>query len=207
MSDFLGRLVARHEAGPSIVPRVVSRFEQPFATITWDSVMETAAQPAEQTPARPAAAFEHVGDPTKPEAQRAQSTPTLLKREPAERERPATSLPVWPAVTVRDRVTVESGLADGNSSGGDEPTARATPMPRSSRFMHELQPRTLSSHQLGGVMNESMPAEPNVVHVHIGLVEVHAVKPVAAAPLRAAKQRETPKPMSLDRYLSDRDRS
>ena len=47
----------------------------------------------------------------------------------------------------------------------------------------------------------AVPSEPDVVHVHIGRVEVRAIVP-APAPSRPAPRPARPAPLSLDRYLS-----
>ncbi len=47
----------------------------------------------------------------------------------------------------------------------------------------------------------AVPSEPDVVHVHIGRVEVRAIVP-APEPSRPAPRPARPAPLSLDRYLS-----
>jgi hypothetical protein len=52
----------------------------------------------------------------------------------------------------------------------------------------------------------AVPSEPDVVHVHIGRVEVRAIVP-APEPSRPAPGPARPAPLSLDRYLSGEGRT
>ena len=64
------------------------------------------------------------------------------------------------------------------------------------------QPASTRTLQYGPV-TQTTASQPNEVHVHIGRIEVIAVRePPAAAPARV--KRNGPQPMSLDEYLAKR---
>jgi hypothetical protein len=211
VSDFLARLTARHAdaAASPIVPRVSSRFEA-VAAPTLDVVdqevpasIRHTANAEEALVAEPRVTREIVD----------RSTSIAGDREPRAAADPAPVKPGLPTpVRIEqilkqvDTIVNAPQSSDARHEPGTQPRMVATPL------VPRIVPPRAAHQVLAGrsaVAHESVDeSEPTVIRVHIGRIDVRASMPAAERPrVRAAKAGEQAKPMSLDRYLSGKDRA
>ena len=215
MSGYLERLVGRH-AGPSAVrARAVSRFEgdlvgrsvgaDPWAPDGPPSAIATASPMRglrATTPDR--CRGTHGSDRAGDRA--------IGDRDGARRHR-------WVAADPSRRA-VHAVAGDRPAAAGSEPTIRPSPArhdaPARTRgpegttvvpvAIRRADPPPIGTPADGRAAPSrrsptAVPSEPDVVHVHIGRVEVRAIVP-APEPSRPAPRPARPAPLSLDRYLS-----
>jgi hypothetical protein len=210
MSDFLGRLAARHadSAMPAITPRAVSRFEPPAL-----SVVHAIAEPSLPTEARLPAS--RVLDSAVKSAERTISQIREPQFERTVREVTARPEPVEPVGPVQTRIeqilkhveTIVSApsAAEPTREVGREPQIVATPVVP--RIVNEPTPRQAVSARPAGNQPVADDSEPTVIRVHIGRIDVRASAGSGDRPRPRLKTADAPKPMSLDRSLCGKDRS
>lgn len=200
MSEYLRRLVERHARQlPAVRLRAASRFEGDLVGGLPEAELETeapaaaiAAFPVETPPPRAAPAHSglpaHAVEPTgraEPVGRQAAAEATVEPRAEPSRAEPA------PTVTLasRPRSSAKGGpppMEIRSQAAGRRPAGRRDALPsRHTRASSATNPHT----------------EPDVVHVHIGRVEVRAVV-AAPEPPRAVDRRPRLAPQSLERYLS-----
>ena len=215
MSSYLERLVGRHGGPAAVRARVVSRFEGdlvgrpvggdtsapegPPSAIATASSMETAAHPRADR-CRGIHGSRGAGD-------RAIGHRHGARRQQMGRDRPVAAEPSMPSPATDaprpERTDDPSGPARHDAPArtrGPEGTTvvpvtirRADPPPIGTPADGRAAPSRRSP--------TAVPSEPDVVHVHIGRVEVRAIVP-APEPSRPARRPARPAPLSLDRYLS-----
>jgi hypothetical protein len=219
VSGYLERLVGRH-AGPSAVrARVVSRFEgdlvgrpaggDPWApegsppAIATASSMETAAPPrplgaaTSAVPMAPAngrsvGAMARDGiDTSRPPRRAAPSMPSPATDVPRPERTDDPSGPARHDAPARTRGPEGTTVVPVTIRRADPP---AIGTPADGRARPSRRSPTV------------VPSEPDVVHVHIGRVEVRAIV-AAPEPSRPAPRPARPAPLSLDRYLSGEGRT
>jgi hypothetical protein len=209
MSGFLGRLTARHaeSATPAISPRAVSRFE-------------TSPLPVERA----------VAAPTRPESRSAApgiretpATPAERHVSPVEDQRrerslhePAVSATITEhVVPVRTRIeqilkSVETIVPTPAVVATPQASPRAQQIvatPVVPRTAHEPAPRQATHNRLAVNQPTTEDSDPTVIRVHIGRIDVRASATPADRPRPRSKAADAENPMSLDRYLSGKDRS
>ena len=209
MTDFLGRLAARNSESlpPALAPRAASRFEVSPLAIQHDAVEVTAApqlqRSAPKAPDAPRVTERRAAEVHEPSVPpTARSQPEDLR--PAER---ATPMRTRVEQILRDVETLVSvaPIAEPRREVVRERQIVASPVVPRIEKAPESRQITLARTGLTGSAPES---EPTVIRVHIGRVEVRSTPTPAERPrVRAAKQGDLPKPMSLDRYLSGKDRA
>jgi hypothetical protein len=214
MTGYLERLVGRHAGPPAVWPRPVSRFEgdhvgteigsetevrvsdrgpsaaAPKAIETAATVVATgttdAAFPTVASSGRSDGVAHDRIDGPRPAGAAASQAPSpatiapgprrsVRRSDRARRDEPATRRGQEGSTVAPVTIRRAGPPAIVVSTGGD-----ATPTRRSAGLA---------------------PPEPDVVHVHIGRVEVRAAVP-AREPSRPAPRPARPGPLSLDRYLS-----
>jgi hypothetical protein len=209
MSDFLGRLAARHaeSATPAITPRAVSRFEAPPLHEGHD--VAEASAPVESKPL-PARALE---TPTPLTPQRA--APAVDK--PFSQSVVAETSELTPvARSVPTRTRVEQILKEVERIVSSPPLAepraevvRGQQIAASPVVPRVIQPQEVRQASQVRATTKHVSAdesEPTVIRVHIGRIDVRATAPAPDRTRPRAKS-DAAKPMSLDRYLSGKDRA
>lgn len=211
MSDFLGRLTARHAEGSSsaIVPRAVSRFEAPALPVERDMAeqrtpVERAASPAPMTlpiidpsPRIPS----HVDDASRERA------PQNDRREPAPvRPVDSTSVRIEQMLKQVETITRSTSVAsEPTQEPSKQPIVTATPV--IPRLGPPVEPRPATPMRGLPVQTPAVDREPNVIRVHIGRIDVRANVPAVDRPRPRSTSSEKTKPMSLDGYLRGKDRA
>ena len=213
MSNFLSRLGARQAGEPAIRPRAVSRFE---TASTAASRPENALSGAEESilgapplqpapPGRPDGnrgdAIRNTSQQSKPSAGQLRHPGQLTSFAPQQTQRPS-----------QDRTAGESvgalAVAESDSASRHDSPNPTTPIitniaPVVAAPARPDARRDPSLRDAARADRDTAPREPDVVHVHIGRVEVRAVH---AAPERARTRTQTgaevERPLSLDRYLN-----
>ena len=210
MSDFFGRLTARHAESSSsqIVPRVMSRFETPGLEVRGElgesrSATETkpiAAIPVVQQPVMPDRRSEPKSRPV------AESVDRVLEPAVAPAER---AVPVQMRVEqilkhVETIVSSVRPVGEIRTENIREPAVPATPT--APRIVSSVQPRVDPSRP-----SITLPArggsDSTVIRVHIGRIDVRAASQPDRSRSSAAKSPELAKPMSLERYLGGKERA
>jgi hypothetical protein len=224
MSGFLERLIARHLDAASVRPRVASRFEDRAGAVVPDAPdPETAAAaphtwgaPVQEPAVSPrASTFDTTGraveglPPLAPPAdspgavsgtdRQGRSLPDasgLMRRSGGAAAAGAPSVDDLSTATARPLTPTPSPIVprDGPPAAGPGAVPAAAREPAgATRTPLERQPAARRS---------AAPARPvaDVVHVHIGRVEVRAVMPPPERP--RASRSKTPAALPLDRYLS-----
>jgi hypothetical protein len=214
MTGYLDRLVARHAREPAVHLRAPSRFEGDLVGGLVD-LGGAAAVPIEAGPGAPTATGDLRGVP--PGVPRDHRDHAAAADAHASRDDRAGR---------RSRAAVVAQRDDASSTGVP---AQATPPPSASSSGRRERPGPIEPHdkllatepiRVRGVLRRQLErqeaatvasgrrlaastrlAEPDVVQVHIGRVEVRAVV-APSEPARPATRPATPKPLSLDRYLS-----
>jgi hypothetical protein len=212
MSGYLQRLVERHtRERPSVRLRAPSRFEGELIGGLPEAEAEPAAPatplvpfPASAPPSPRATPVEHPGahadtaesvgradravSPVKGRAAAADTPAQPPRAEPS----PAGSAgtPTSPSPSAASTRPARQRSAPDRASGTRPPAG-----PRLTRHDAISPPHT--RRQVATTLSE----EPDVVHVHIGRVEVRAVV-AAREPSRPVDRRPRPAPLSLERYLS-----
>ena len=231
MSNFLSRLGARQTGEPAIRPRAVSRFEtastaasRPENALSGAEESILGAQPLQPaSPGRPDGnrgdAIRNTSQQSKPSAGQLRHPGQLLDDEIEQRLRDllngATRASFAPQQTERpsqDRTARESvgalAVAESNSASRHDSPNPTTPVitniaPVVAVAARPDARREPSLRDAARADRDTAPREPDVVHVHIGRVEVRAVH---AAPERARTRTQTgaevARPLSLDRYLN-----
>jgi hypothetical protein len=211
VSGYLARLVGRHMEPPVVRPRAVSRFEddlvggtiQPEAEPTDGPPTAAAAAPNAPVPVRKTS-HESTSDPAGPfigrSEDRSEAVPAAAPRQVG---RAATAVP-RPTAPTRPRRTddvPQRPPVDPPASRTARDTAAVTPV----AIRRAASPQMAASPSAGEPSARRHAGrasrEPDVVHVHIGRVEVKAMVPPKETP-RAAPRRARPAPLSLDRYLA-----
>jgi len=213
MSNFLSRLGARQTGEPAIRPRAVSRFETPS---TAASRPENALSGAEESilgaqPLQPASpgrpdgnrgdAIRNTSQQSKPSAGQLRHPGQLTSFAPQQTKRPSQD------PTARESVGALAVAESNSGSRHDSPNPTATIITNIAPVVAApARPdarRDPSLRDAARADRDTAPREPDVVHVHIGRVEVRAVH---AAPERARTRTQTgaevARPLSLDRYLN-----
>jgi hypothetical protein len=214
VSGYLERLVSRHAGPPAVRARVVSRFE---GDLVGRSVSADPWAPDGPPSATATAGSIEVSAAPQPVSDAAITVPTG----------PATGRPV--GATARDGIEASRPTRRATPSlpspATDPPRPERTDGPPGPAH-HDVLAGT-RSHEISTVVPvtirradppaigtpadgraalsrrsaTAMPSEPDVVHVHIGRVEVRATIP-APEPSRPAPRPARPAPLSLERYLS-----
>jgi hypothetical protein len=218
VSGYLERLVGRHVEPSAVRPRAVSRFEG-------DLVGGAGQVDTEEAEARPAAAAAAPEVFATPLGQAADVSTALPAEHPIGRpndrsaavrvdwpqpaETAATAVP-WPAALAAPPRTDDSPKRRRN----DEPAA---PLARDAPTVAPVAIRRAEPPGAVAPPNVGVPSarrsvvlpspKPDVVHVHIGRVEVRATVPTPEAPRPAPRPVRRPAPLSLDRYLAGERRS
>ena len=210
MSDFLGRLAARtSESAPAIAPRSVSRFESPSLAIQHDVVEAMSSAAPRTSSATTVDAPPAIAEPRRsstrqdaPVVPRSQSEREVIK--PADRPVPARTRIEQIMREVQTIVTAPA-VADARRERVREPQVVSAPVvPRS-----ETTPEVRQSIPARAAINQA-PAtktEPTVIRVHIGRIDVRATAAATDRPRPRARPADAAMPMSLDRYLSGKDRA
>jgi hypothetical protein len=226
MSGFLQRLLSRHAGELAIRPRASSRFESGAGPVGSSEQTEVLAAPPLATQARhaaPAPGPQPYGaaideSPTETAGRRPPSRVAKhydLERPPRDTE-PARALqdapldspaitdrgdaPVEPPSSARAHATADLPEAPDTRpslsiAGGVGPLSTVPRVPFPAARMPQPVPRRAET-------AEPAPREPDVVHVHIGRVEVRAVMAAQERSRHTAPKPGAPRPLSLDRYLA-----
>jgi hypothetical protein len=210
MSDFFGRLTERHADGvpPAIVPRAVSRFEAASLPVERDVIVRSANTATALRSLR--------GDQGPPAVERreAQTVERSAERlgqvqndelKPAER---ATSTAARVEQILRGVETIVNApapVAEPRREPVTETGMIATLL--APRLVPAAEPRGPDAARSGIARSMAQESEPTVVRVHIGRIDVRAAAPAADRPRSRSKAIESAKPMSLDSYLSGKDRA
>lgn len=207
MNGYLQRLVERHaRARPGMRLRVPSRFE---GDLVGDTV-EAEAPPltavaAGRGPESSEAPHRSAHPRARPRSADGAGVP--VTRRPGTIEAQPMPRPAGPAADVIPRVAPSAhGSIHPPGTTSTVVARRATPRPavplRTQGIDRLTTPRREADpHRARMSAGPMLPAEPDVVHVHIGRVEVRAV--VAPPETRRPVDRPSrPAPLSLDRYLS-----
>jgi hypothetical protein len=211
VSGYLERLVGRHVEPPSVRPRPVSRFEGDLVggavppEVAGSRGPSPRAAPAEPTPAPQ----EQVGVASATRLAPPAAQPSIARAAPS---RASASLPertAEPAIPPPAPLAGQAPRPVGpmERSHQDEPATKPGPdRPITAAAIHRAevpQPAAPPRAQLAPSRRsaEPSPREPDVVHVHIGRVEVRATVP-APQPSRPPPRPTRPAPMSLERYLA-----
>ena len=234
MSDFLSRLGARQMSEPAIRPRTVSRFESavvsphPFRPENFSSdsvdasLRANSAEPAfaertennrsigtrgsEQQPNSTSIANQtrdaHASQDIDIE-QRLRDLLNGVEQMAAERQRVDA-----PARGYNSVEPIASTLRGNNESGLRRDSVNASTTVFTNIAPHvEAIPTIKSQRDVAEFDIGATPREPDVVHVHIGRVEVRAVH---AAPERTRTRNQTgadnARPLSLEKYLGAKER-
>ena len=210
MSDFLGRLAARtaDSATPAIAPRSVSRFEA-TPLVVQHAVVEAGAPMSSGPPMasvrdpsaraeRHAAAKQKPADETKPRREREEI-------RPVERMMPMQTRVEKMLKEVETLVTTSTVVEHTRERIRDGHAVASPVIPRIEKTA-AAPPALLG--RTGMAERHADESGPTVIRVHIGRVEVRTPPAQADRPrVRSVKRSDPPKPMSLDRYLSGKDRS
>ncbi|MEP6781468.1 MAG: hypothetical protein ABJC26_16340 [Gemmatimonadaceae bacterium] len=234
MSDFLSRLGARQTTEPAIRPRTVSRFESADVSpmslrpeslssdvaevnLTENSFQSVSAEQTENNPTASARGSQlHANSsPTANQFRDSRATHDVdieqrlrdllsgVEQMAAERQRadaPARGYnSVEPSAATLHGATESAARRD---SARNSATVIANIAPRAEVIPSNRSPRDTARMDIGAT-----PREPDVVHVHIGRVEVRAVH---AAPERTRAKNQSgtdnSRPLSLEKYLGAKDR-
>jgi hypothetical protein len=223
MSGFFDRLIARHLESAPVRPRVASRFEARRGGLPPDpreQQVTIAASPVWAAPARTApsaprdeGALDAAGEaldqsvPREPRTGRLEPTVRAPRRWPegmGTPMRPSVGDPVDPDADGPDDMAAPARLLTVRPATlvpRDGPAAVLSDAARAGA--PETAGRSPASVQPQIAARRSLPVAPpalDVVHVHIGRVEVRAVMAPAERP--RAPQSKTPAALPLDRYLS-----
>ncbi|MEP6762791.1 MAG: hypothetical protein ABJB66_00705 [Gemmatimonadaceae bacterium] len=233
MSDFLSRLGARQTSEPAIRPRAVSRFENadvsPVASQPKDAAVgasessfgaESVNSTSREQPGKIGAVATRTPAPqVAPSFALNQSRDLLGLHDDVEQRlrslldsasRLSNDSPnATPAAETHSgqEPTAALSIAESNSmSPRDSSSATTTVItsiaPRVDATLHGGTNRDAAR-----LDREAAPREPDVVHVHIGRVEVRAIHPTPErARARGQNNPDTTRPLSLERYLSAKDR-
>jgi len=182
MSDFLGRLTARHaeSSAPAIVPRATSRFEAPALPVDREVVAAVVPDTA------PAVSRTADAQRVPPERRAARLEQIVNQVESLVKTAPAAS-----------QSRADSGRPQAITASQIVP--RVVPpeeqrVPAFTRRAIAAEPHSVR--------------EPTVIRVHIGRIDVRAAVPTPDRPrLRSRSASDDSKPMSLDHYLSGKDRA
>jgi len=230
VSDFLSRLGARHLGESAILPRALSRFEtggtsfgrssgeQQFdasaARFDSDAVRRPAFTPtAEMAPPTESRLPQSPAPTVSPQSldtnrvradeQKARGTPALQPKSIVEQQ------PTVPVLrTAPSAASLENSVSRHAESivHRDSPSAVRPVVTTVAREMDVASSRR-SPRDHAVAIGANAPREPDVVHVHIGRVEVRAVQqPAERALSRGHKAADAGRPLSLDRYLRAKDR-
>ena len=221
MTGYLERLVDRHAVVPAVRPRAVSRFEgdlvgpdvgsEPAAPVAEAApVADGAAVPAAPRATESAATAIAAGSAVAPFASTAAAARSdgLPARDRIDTPPPlhAVARPTPSPATPAPSPQLSVGPSD--QARHDEPAR--TRGPAGSRVapvtIRRADPASIAvptgRHATATRRSVALaPPEPDVVHVHIGRVEVRATVP-AREPSRPAPRPSRPTALSLDRYLS-----
>ena len=217
MSGYLGRLVARHLEAPGIRQRVFSRYERTGPVDDWSGDYPTGVA-HDPVPERTlsAAASPDPGDPADATRSSALVLDGLAARHGSQDRTgidQAARQPAFGTAATDDAGPVARVRHRSDAAPIDEPrpahatdevrqAARSRPAvgPLRGAPAWTTAPSTPSRRRPDpGV---AARRDPDVVHVHIGRVEVRAVLPPAERARPAAPEPERPRPLSLDRYLA-----
>ena len=216
MSGYLERLVGRHVEPPVVRPRAVSRFEGDIigGSVQMDATMLESRPAPERVASVPPAAL-----PTRTaerSAARVGSPPVDQPNGRTARDR--TDAPPPAAIESPSGSSAAGQPADAAPGGRTDRAADGRQRDEPARAVtHDppvIVPAVLRIAPADPVVaalpvavvqarRPAAPAahEPDVVHVHIGRVEVRAEAP-AREPSRPAPRAARPAPLSLDRYLA-----
>lgn len=214
MSGYLERLVGRHLEPPAVRPRPVARFE---GDLVGGTVQPEALASDGPSPARGAAPMWQepidipsttpIPAPPVPQSDAGVAALPAVESPSVRTAEPATPQPAIPATQPpRSASQIERSRHDESTTklGPDRPSVtpaairRADPAQVVAGLPVVARPFRRSA--------DPTPREPDVVHVHIGRVEVRATVP-APQPSRTAPRAPRPAPLSLDRYLAGERRS
>jgi hypothetical protein len=211
MSDFLGRLTARHAEGSAspIVPRAVSRFEAPSLPVEQNAVAPVAAGHVTQT--TPAPVVASPVSVARSNSRESQSTIERVVRDekpeiaPVERAMPVKARVEQILEAVETIVRTEHARVEPRTERAPGQSVVATPaVPR---IVPTVEPREPVRGNVSPTRTER-DAEPTVIRVHIGRIEVRGAPQAPERPRpRVAKTAELSKPMSLERYLGGKERA
>jgi hypothetical protein len=209
MSDFLGRLAARtaESATPAIAPRSVSRFEATPLAVQ-HAVVEAAAPMPSGPPLasvrEPSATAERHATQKKKPADDTKARPEREEIRPVERVMPMQTRVEQILKEVETLVTT-STVVEHTRERVRDPVVTSPVVPRIEKAA--VAPSALFG-RTSVAERHAAESEPTVIRVHIGRVEVRTPSAQTDRPrVRSVKRSDPPKPMSLDRYLSGKDRS
>jgi hypothetical protein len=213
MSGYLERLVDRHARPPAVRSRSVSRFEgdlvgasvvevvvpedRPVVAATSPALTRTSPVPTGTVAATPPAA---------PPVGRSDGSPRPRHRADAPSTDEAAAPPSPPPATPAPGRQRPEGPPE--RTPHDEParTRRAEGTTIAPVRILRADPPSIATPADGRAVpsrrsTTAVPTEPDVVHVHIGRVEVRATGPAHEAS-RPTPRPARPAPLSLDRYLT-----
>jgi hypothetical protein len=216
VSGYLERLVGRHVEPPAVRPRAVSRFE---GNLVGGTVVPEGASP-DVRPATTTATSTQSDSPLGRSGDESIARPAT---PPIGRPNPPASVPVDVPLRAAAATTTDARRAafasppqrtdDPPTRSRDEAARAATPeSPTVSPVaIRRADPPEVTANPAVAVTPARRsaplaPPEPDVVHVHIGRVEVRAVVPPKETP-RATPRPARAAPLSLDRYLAGERRS
>ena len=211
MSDFLGRLMARHAEGSAsaIRPRAVSRFEAPTPPVEPETVEQ-------EIPLQRAASPSALATPAIAPAVRNASRVDEPSGERIVRDEPPTAAPVRSAPSTVARIEqmlkqVETIIRSPSPGNGPAQEASKPPIVTTTPVVPKVVPSVESRPAIqirsGLGQHDATESEPHVIRVHIGRIDVRANIPAVERPRLRSTSSEKAKPMSLDRYLSGKDRA
>ncbi len=220
MSGFLQGLLSRHATELAVRPRAASPFE--FGTLPFGS-----SEPAGVSAAASLETHLRLGAPeTDPTRAAMVDEPSAAWRPPSHAERRRLERPPGkPEPTgARENARPSERPASDRGHGSDRPSsaegARSfmnlaeAANARSSLSIPGVGPlriapriplpavRMLEPLSRRAETAEPAPREPDVVHVHIGRVEVRAMMADSERPRSTTPRTSVPRPLSLDRYLA-----
>ena len=210
MSDFLGRLAARNaeSAAPAIAPRAASRFEASPLT-SRNEAIEPGAPAESREPGRPAEPVSSAArQPSVRLPQPTVTPPTHRDQDtirPIERAEPVRMRVEQILKEVENVVTSRTVVESHREVIRDKQRIVASPViPRVDKTPES---HSIALGRAATTQARAGQTEPTVIRVHIGRVEVRANPPHADRPrVRSTQRTDLPKPMSLDRYLSGKER-
>ena len=210
MSDFLGRLAARNaeSSAPAIAPRAASRFEVSPVTARHDAIEPGIPVEIRQSARIPELASTAAKQPAVPVLQPSVSPQTPRGKDtirPSERAEPVRMRVEQILKEVETMVTSRTIVDSRREVVRDKQQLVASPVVP--RIEKTFEPHAIALARSATTQARGGESEPTVIRVHIGRVEVRANPTHVERPrVRSTQRNDLPKPMTLDRYLSGKER-